>query len=101
MSKQSNHDYWIEDYLELREDGNLYTGFTLKREQWLNPKEHTLQEIKTKVKDSLIEQSARFTNAFSNYTLLLYDGHIKIPKTVEADGRTKLSVVRNIDDHKK
>ena len=101
MPKRSDYGYWIEDYAELREDGNLYVGFTLKREQWIDPKEYSSKEINTKIDNSLIEQSARFVNAFSNYTMLLYDQVIKIPKIVEVGGKTKLAIVRSIDDHKK
>lgn len=101
MLNSTDLRYWIEDYAELREDGNLYVGFTLKREQWMNPAEHTPEELNKKIDSSLIEQSARFVRAFSNYTMLLYDGAIKIPEIVKTGGKTKLGIVRNIDDHKK
>ena len=100
MSNSIDWQHWVEDYAEKREDGNIYVGFTLKREQWLNPAEYQPEKLKAKIESSLIEQAFRFSNAFSNYGMLWFEKKNKVPDIVEVGGRTKLGLVRNIDDYK-
>ena len=100
INKISDWRNWVIPFAEVRDDRKVYIGFYPLRERFIEIDKTDPKEVPNLINSALTEQAFRYSNAYSTYSIKLYDKEIS-PPTIEVIEKSKLAAVRNINGNLK